>query len=37
MRENCKYGLMRGNRTVLHGDCYTGTQLETTDTAKQAT
>lgn len=35
MRENCKYGLMRGNRTPLHGIGYTGTKLETIDTAKR--
>jgi hypothetical protein len=34
MRENRKYGLMRGNRTLFHGRFYTGTKLETTDTAK---
>ena len=34
MRENCKYGLMRGNRPSCHGRFYTGTKLETVDTAK---
>jgi hypothetical protein len=33
-RKNCTYGLMRGNRTVFHGRFYTGTKLETADTAK---
>jgi hypothetical protein len=34
MRENCKYGLMRGNRTSFYGRFYTGTKLETADAAK---
>jgi hypothetical protein len=34
MWENCKYGLMRGNRTSLHGRLYTGTKLETADIDK---
>jgi len=34
MRENCTYGLMRGDRTSFYGRSQTGTKLETADTAK---
>jgi hypothetical protein len=34
MRENCMYGLMRGDRTAVEGSPYTGTKLETAETAK---
>jgi hypothetical protein len=34
MRENLTYGSMRGCWEGAHGDAYTGTKLETADTAK---
>jgi hypothetical protein len=34
MRENCTYGLTRGDWTFIYGQPQTGTQLETADTAK---